>query len=74
MLEMASANALSAEAALYSVDWWLIGKDLPDLSNRVHLKGDKISLKYTDNGIELFPQLVDRWIESGDVLTDYLAI
>jgi choline dehydrogenase-like flavoprotein len=48
------------DAALHSVDWWLMGEDLPDPNNRVSLKGDKISLEYTDNNIQSFDRLVDR--------------
>jgi choline dehydrogenase-like flavoprotein len=51
------------DAALHSVDWWLMGEDLPDPNNRVSLKGDKISLEYTDNNSESFDRLIDRWID-----------
>jgi choline dehydrogenase-like flavoprotein len=51
------------DAALHSVDWWLMGEDLPDPNNRVSLKEDKISLEYTDNDSESFDRLVDRWID-----------
>jgi len=51
------------EAALHSVDWWLMGEDLPDRNNRVHIKGDKIHIDYTENNTESFNHLVDRWIE-----------
>ncbi|WP_373541400.1 GMC oxidoreductase [Chamaesiphon sp.] len=54
---------MSAEyAARHSVDWWLMAEDLPDLNNRVRLKGDRISLEYTDNNTESFDRLVHRWI------------
>jgi choline dehydrogenase-like flavoprotein len=49
-------------AARHSVDWWLMAEDLPDPNNRVCLKGDKISLEYTDNNMESFDRLVHRWI------------
>ncbi|WP_373547470.1 GMC oxidoreductase [Chamaesiphon sp.] len=49
-------------AARHSVDWWLMGEDLPDPNNRVRLKGDRISLEYTDNNTESFDRLVHRWI------------
>ncbi|MCY7335141.1 MAG: GMC family oxidoreductase [Chamaesiphon sp.] len=49
-------------AAQHSVDWWLMGEDLPDPNNRVRLKGDRISLEYTDNNTESFDRLVQRWI------------
>jgi choline dehydrogenase-like flavoprotein len=57
------ADISPAEAALHSVDWWLMGEDLPDPNNRVSLKGDKILLDYTDNNGESFDRLVDRWID-----------
>jgi hypothetical protein len=40
-----------------------MGEDLPDPNNIVSLKGDKISLEYTDNNSESFARLVDRWID-----------
>jgi choline dehydrogenase-like flavoprotein len=51
------------DAALHSVDWWLMGEDLPAPHNRVRLKGDKIYLEYTDNNVESFNRLVYRWID-----------
>jgi choline dehydrogenase-like flavoprotein len=57
------ADILPADAALHSVDWWLMGEDLPDPHNRVSLKEDKISLEYTDNNSESFDRLLDRWID-----------
>ena len=57
------ANMSPEYAARHSVDWWLMGEDLPDPNNRVCLKGDKISLAYTDNNTESFDRLVHRWIE-----------
>lgn len=57
------ADISPRDAALHSVDWWLMGEDLPDPNNRVSLKGDKISLEYTDNNSEPFDRLVDRWID-----------
>ncbi|MBI4781712.1 MAG: GMC family oxidoreductase [Oscillatoriophycideae cyanobacterium NC_groundwater_1537_Pr4_S-0.65um_50_18] len=50
-------------AARHSVDWWLMGEDLPDPNNRVRIKGDKIHLDYTENNTEAFNRLIDRWIE-----------
>jgi choline dehydrogenase-like flavoprotein len=50
-------------AANYSVDWWLMGEDLPDPNNRVRLMGNGISLEYTENNTESFKRLTDRWIE-----------
>ena len=49
-------------AARHSVDWWLMGEDLPDPNNRVRLKRDRILLEYTDNNTESFDRLVHRWI------------
>lgn len=51
------------DAALHSVDWWLMGEDLPDPNNRVRLKGEKICLEYTENNVESFDRLVHRWID-----------
>ena len=51
------------EAALHSIDWWLMSEDLPDPNNRVRLKGDTIAIDYTDNNTEAYQRLVDRWIE-----------
>jgi choline dehydrogenase-like flavoprotein len=56
------ADVSPEHAARHSVDWWLMGEDLPDPNNRVRLKGDKISLEYTDNNTESFDRLVHRWI------------
>jgi choline dehydrogenase-like flavoprotein len=50
------------DAARHSVDWWLMGEDLPDDNNRVRLKRERISLEYTDNNTESFDRLVHRWI------------
>jgi choline dehydrogenase-like flavoprotein len=49
-------------AAARSVDWWLMAEDLPDPNNRVLLKGDQISLEYTENNMQAFDRLVHRWI------------
>ena len=57
------ADISPEDAALHSVDWWLMAEDLPDANNRICLKGDKISLAYTENNIESFDRLVHRWIE-----------
>ncbi len=56
-------NVSPGTAAVHSVDWWLMGEDLPDPHNRVHLKGDKIHIDYTENNTESFKRLVHRWIE-----------
>ena len=51
------------KAASHSVDWWLMSEDLPDPNNRVRLKDDAIGIDYTENNIESYQRLVDRWIE-----------
>ena len=60
---MTDADISAEDAALHSVDWWLMGEDLPDPNNRVRLKEDRICLEYTDNNTESFNRLVHRWIE-----------
>ena len=60
---MIDKDVSSEDAALHSVDWWLMGEDLPDLHNRVRVKGDKIFLDYTENNTESFNRLVNRWTE-----------
>jgi len=61
---VATGDIISPEkAAAHSVDWWLMGEDLPDPNNRVHLKGDTIQIDYTENNTESFNRLVQRWIE-----------
>jgi len=61
---VAMGGTISPEkAAAHSVDWWLMGEDLPDPHNRVHLKGDKIHIDYTENNTESFNRLVHRWID-----------
>ncbi len=56
------ADLTPENVAAHSVDWWLMAEDLPDPDNRVCLKGDRISLAYTDNNMESFDRLVQRWI------------
>ena len=56
------ADLAPEAAAAHSVDWWLMAEDLPDPHNRVRLKGERISLEYTDNNMESFDRLVQRWI------------
>jgi choline dehydrogenase-like flavoprotein len=53
----------SERAASHSIDWWLMSEDLPDPNNRVQLRGDAITIHYTDNNTEAYQRLVDRWIE-----------
>lgn len=51
------------KAAQNSIDWWLMGEDLPNPRNRVRLKRERLSLEYTDNNKESFNRLVHRWVE-----------
>ena len=60
---MTGGEISPGEAAAHSVDWWLMGEDLPDPNNRVRLKGDKLHIDYTENNTESFNRLVHRWIE-----------
>jgi choline dehydrogenase-like flavoprotein len=48
--------------AKHSVPWLLITEDLPNLNNRVRVKGEKIVLDYTNNNHEPFNRLIKRWI------------
>jgi choline dehydrogenase-like flavoprotein len=57
------ADISPTEAAQHSVDWWLMGEDLPDGNNRVCLKRERISLEYKENNTESFNRLVHRWID-----------
>jgi choline dehydrogenase-like flavoprotein len=56
------ADLNPAAAAAHSIDWWLMGEDLPDPNNRVCLMGERIRLEYTDNNTKSFDRLVHRWI------------
>ncbi|AKG23059.1 GMC oxidoreductase [Calothrix sp. 336/3] len=49
--------------ANHSVAWLLITEDLPDLYNRVALKGDKIYLHYKENNRQASNRLLHRWLE-----------
>ncbi|MGB3200282.1 MAG: GMC family oxidoreductase [Nodosilinea sp.] len=61
---VATGDTISSEtAAAHSIDWWLMGEDLPDPNNRVRLQDDNIRLDYTENNTESFQRLVDRWID-----------
>lgn len=63
-LEISETSA--AAVASHSIDWWLMSEDLPDPNNRVRLKGDAIaidSIDYTDNNMEAYERLVERWIQ-----------
>lgn len=52
----------------HAVPWWLMTEDLPDPDNRVTLEQSadgtpQIKLSYTDNNVESFARLKDRWID-----------
>ena len=52
----------------HAVPWWLTTEDLPDPNNRVTLDTcpddlPRIKLSYTDNNVESFTRLKDRWID-----------
>ena len=54
-------SILSEIVANNSIAWMLITEDLPDVNNRVDLKGDRILLNYTNNNEEVFNRLIKRW-------------
>jgi choline dehydrogenase-like flavoprotein len=64
----ADAPAITPEFVLekmssHAVPWWLTTEDLPDPNNRVRvLAGGQIQLDYTENNVESFGRLKDRWI------------
>ena len=52
----------------HAVPWWLMTEDLPDPNNRVTLDTcpdgtPQIKLSYTDNNVQSFARLKDRWID-----------
>ena len=49
------------EMAEHAVDWWLTGEDLPAVENRVQFINGNVHLDYTDNNMEGFNRLQDRW-------------
>ncbi|MEM8805246.1 MAG: GMC family oxidoreductase [Cyanobacteria bacterium P01_G01_bin.38] len=51
------------EVAKRSVDWWLTAEDLPDPNNRVQVRGNDLTLHYTDNNTPAFNRLMARWTE-----------
>ena len=51
---------LSDWMAERSVDWWIMSEDLPDLGNRVLLRGDTIRLHYTENNMAGHKRLVEK--------------
>lgn len=47
----------------HAVPWWLTTEDLPDPNNRVQVINGQIRLDYTNNNVESFQRLKDRWID-----------
>lgn len=47
----------------HAVPWWLTTEDLPDPNNRVQVVNGQIQLDYTNNNVESFQRLKNRWIE-----------
>ena len=58
------------EMATHSVDWWMTGEDLPQAENRVTWVDDQIHLAYTDNHLDGFNRLVERWTHILKVMND----
>jgi choline dehydrogenase-like flavoprotein len=56
-------SIISETVANHAVPWLLITEDLPDLNNRVRLKGDQLILDYTNNNERAFHRLIKRWRE-----------
>lgn len=52
------------ELATHSVDWFLTTEDLPDPNNRVRLDGDRIVLDYTENNLEAYRELNERFVHA----------
>ena len=52
------------ELAAHSVDWFLTTEDLPDPNNRVGLDGDRIVLDYTENNLEAYRELNERFVHA----------
>ncbi|NEP83350.1 MAG: GMC family oxidoreductase [Okeania sp. SIO3B3] len=51
------------QLAMRSMGWWTYTEVLPDLNNRVEIKGNKLFFNYTANNTEAHDRLVYRWIE-----------
>jgi choline dehydrogenase-like flavoprotein len=51
------------QMAKHSVDWWLTSEDLPAPENRVRYVNNEITLEYTDNNLEAYHRLIDRWVQ-----------
>ena len=47
----------------HAVPWWPTTEDLPDPNNRVQVINGQIQLDYTNNNVESFQRLKDRWID-----------
>ena len=52
------------ELAKHSVDWFLTTEDLPAPENRVRLDGERIVLDYTDNNLEAYSALNERFVHA----------
>lgn len=49
------------ELQSHAVDWFLTTEDLPDHNNRVRLDDERIVLEYTENNLESYAALNDRF-------------
>jgi choline dehydrogenase-like flavoprotein len=49
------------EMAEHAIDWWLTGEDLPAAENRVQFINGNVHLDYTENNMEGFNRLQDKW-------------
>ncbi|MEI9955795.1 MAG: GMC family oxidoreductase [Ferruginibacter sp.] len=54
-------GAVLYEMAEHAVDWWLTGEDLPAAENRVQFINGTIHLDYTENNMEGFNRLQNKW-------------
>jgi choline dehydrogenase-like flavoprotein len=52
------------ELQSHAVDWFLTTEDLPDLNNRIRLDGDRIVLDYTENNLESYKALNERFTQA----------
>lgn len=57
-------NMALDEIARRSVDWWITAEDLPDPRNRLRFERSRLRLEYTDNNVEAFDRLTNRWIDT----------
>ena len=51
------------QLATRSIGWWAQTEDLPDVNNRVRVKGQKLYVDYTANNLEAHDRLVYRWMD-----------